>query len=67
MFGLHIDNEELYYGRGSVARRILDQSKLSAPDSQFVHVAPTKSLLLVVTLVERCLANREPVLLVGGA
>lgn len=65
-----IDLESFYYGDSSDARVLLDKSlndgDATRPDDLFSSIAPTKSLLRLVTLVLRCIKQREPVLLVGG-
>ncbi|EEC43465.1 predicted protein, partial [Phaeodactylum tricornutum CCAP 1055/1] len=49
-----IDLETLYFSESSEARSVLHPT-----------IAPTRSLLRLVTLVLRCVRQREPVLLVG--
>ena len=65
-----IDIESLYYGESSEARMLLEeadkQARSSRVESFVKSVAPTRSLLRVMTLVLRCIKQREPVLLVGG-
>jgi midasin len=63
-----IDCDELYYGENSEARAILARAT-PATETNLVSlssVAPTKSLLRLLTLVLRCVRQKEPVLLVGG-
>ena len=57
--GVVIDVQEIYYGDKSEARTLLSKLPLT-------HIAPTKSLLRLLTLVMRCVRQKEPVLLVGG-
>ena len=65
-----INCDDIYYGEGSEARMILENASMSqtdsASDSLLSTVAPTKSLLRLLTLVLRCIRQKEPVLLVGG-
>ncbi len=68
---VEINCEEIYYGEGSDSRRKLgmiakmgDLARSSGLTLQ--AIAPTKSLLRLLTLVERCVQQKEPVLLVGG-
>jgi midasin len=65
-----IDLDSFYYDDSSQARILLEQAikegDNSDPTNLFSTIAPTKSLLRLVTLVLRCIKQREPVLLVGG-
>lgn len=66
---VELDMEKCYYGENSEARRLLMET---AEKPRFLHdtflssIAPTKSLLRLISLVLRCIRQREPVLLVGG-
>uniref|UniRef100_A0A7S3VEM6 Midasin n=1 Tax=Chaetoceros debilis TaxID=122233 RepID=A0A7S3VEM6_9STRA len=67
---VHIDCNELYFGKGSESRRKLaligkmdEAAKNTGLDLR--AIAPTKSILRLLTLVERCVEQKEPVLLVG--
>ena len=66
---VELDMEKCYYGENSEARRLLIET---AEKPRFLHdtflssIAPTKSLLRLISLVLRCIRQREPVLLVGG-
>ena len=59
-----IDVDSLYYGDDAKSREIF--RRLSALPTLGAGIAPTKSLLRLITLVLRCIQQREPVLLVGG-
>jgi midasin len=66
-----IDYESMYYGEESEARKILAEVRNAACDDlvtkQLVDsIAPTRSLLRLVTLVLRATKQKEPLLLVGG-
>lgn len=64
-----IDLDSFYYGDMSAARILLEKALSEEANSThqvFSSIAPTKSLLRLVTLVLRCIEQREPVLLVGG-
>jgi midasin len=65
-----IDLESLYYGNDSEARRLLYEVQNSTDnlDTKDIvsSIAPTRSLLRLVTLVLRAARQKEPVLLVGG-
>lgn len=65
-----VDCESTYYAAGSNAR---EQLEMIASSSEAVHdglslqsIAPTRSMLRLLTLVDRCVKQKEPVLLVGG-
>ncbi len=65
-----IDCDNLYYGDGSESRRKLSmiaKMENSARDAGLTlqAIAPTKSILRLLTLVERCVEQKEAVLLVG--
>ena len=69
-FKVNIDIENLYYGDDSDSRKIL--KKVIEMEDVFQEagislqaIAPTKSLLRLLTLVMRCIEQQEPVLLVG--
>jgi midasin (ATPase involved in ribosome maturation) len=68
---IEINTDQIYYGGESESRRKLkmiatmDDVARSAGLS-LQAIAPTKSLLRLLTLVERCVKQKEPVLLVGG-
>lgn len=66
-----IDCESLYYGPKSDAREELNKLSKSSIDYESTgltvqEIAPTKSLLRLLTLVQRCVRQKEPILLVGG-
>jgi midasin len=65
-----VDIDALYYSAGSVASQLfagIDDVVGDEGSKQFLRrIAPTKSFLRLVTLVERCHRRKEPVLLVGG-
>jgi midasin len=66
-----IDEESLYYGEASEGRRIIsDLQEITQGNEKLQQlvrsIAPTKSLLRLLTLVKRALNQKEPVLLVGG-
>jgi midasin len=65
-----IDMEDSYYGKNSEGRVMLDQalaqkSLLSESGLNIDSIAPTKSILRLLSLVMRCIKQKEPVLLVG--
>jgi len=64
-----MDLGSLYFGKDSEARRILRQlasTDFTGDEGRFLStIAPTKSLLRLVTLVLRCVKQKESVLLVG--
>ena len=67
----NIDVDALYYDPDSEARKLLDRlhhDDYHDPEvRRFISsIAPTKSLLRLVTLVQRCIRQKEPVLLIGG-
>lgn len=66
IFKLDIDIDDLYYNEQSLARTVLRRIDERKDAGTLSRIAPTKSLLRVVTLVQHCIKNREPVLLVGG-
>ena len=61
-FKISLDPETLYFGPSSDAQ--VEIAKLSS-DTSTRSIAPTKSLLRLLTLVLKCMERREPVLLVG--
>jgi midasin len=70
IFKVQIDCDEIYFGGESDSRKKIQEvvnSKI-AEDSglSLQQIAPTKSLLRLLTLVNRCVNQKEPVLLVGG-
>ena len=65
-----IDCESLYYAGDSEARQQL-HAIASSPEGMhdglsLQSIAPTRSMLRLLTLVGRCVKQKEPVLLVGG-
>jgi len=68
---IHVDCDELlYYGSRSKSRKQIDrvyqmQNSDKSIGLSLQEIAPTKSLLRLLTLVERCVKQKEPVLLVG--
>jgi midasin (ATPase involved in ribosome maturation) len=65
-----VELEELYYGKGSEGRRLLSEalkqeSSLVASGINVKAIAPTQSMMRLLTLVQRCINQKEPVLLVG--
>jgi midasin len=70
--GAGVNCDDVYYGENSEAREILEKTSHAqnrmAVDKSFSwsSIAPTKSLLRLLTLVLRCIRQKEPVLLVGG-
>ena len=67
---VNIDEYSMYYASSSIASGIFASIESSVDDDisrRFLQrIAPTKSFLRLVTLVERCFLRKEPVLLVGG-
>jgi len=62
-----IDIESIYYGEASKSQRILAKATESSCTVELIEaIAPTKSMLKMMTLILRCIDHREPVLLVGG-
>lgn len=70
IFKVHLNCDDIYFGAESRARTLIskvtnygiaEMAGLSLQD-----IAPTKSLLRLLTLVERSINQLEPVLLVGG-
>lgn len=60
---------EIYYGEHSMARRVLEDVLRDAElskDPLIATIAPTRSLLRLISLVMTCIEQKEPVLLVGG-
>lgn len=71
VFKVSLDIEEIYWGASSDAKIMLQ--KLHSDDDfrntrklDLLSIAPTKSFLRLITLVDRCVRQKEPVLLVGG-
>jgi midasin len=70
--GVGVNCDDIYYGENSEARKILEatvhaHNRMTADRSfSLSSIAPTKSLLRLLTLVLRCVHQKEPVLLVGG-
>ena len=65
-----IDIDEAYYGEKSDGRVLLEHalgqaSSLSASGLNVDSIAPTSSIMRLLTLVMRCIKQKEPVLLVG--
>ena len=68
--GINIEIDETYYGDNSEGRMLLKQaldqaSSLTASGINVDAIAPTRSILRLLTLVMRCVKQKEPVLLVG--
>jgi len=68
---IEINCDQLYYGDDSESRRKLAMIAMMEDSARTAGltlqaIAPTKSLLRLLTLVERCVEQKEPVLLVGG-
>ena len=64
-----LNMENVYYGENSVSRRLLNevlQSSELSSDAFIASIAPSKSLLRLISLVMTCIEQKEPVLLVGG-
>ena len=72
VFGIpEIKCDELYYGDNAESRQKLAKIAQMEEAAKRVGlslqaIAPTKSLLRLLVLVERCVEQKEPVLLVGG-
>ena len=69
IFKVDIDCDQIYFGPNSFARTQIE--RVSSNDIEIAglslqQIAPTKSLLRLLTLVDRCVRQKEPVLLVGG-
>ncbi|EED93530.1 predicted protein, partial [Thalassiosira pseudonana CCMP1335] len=65
-----IEMEETYYGENSEGRILLEHalkqhSLLSESGLNVNSIAPTQSILRLLSLVMRCIQQKEPVLLVG--
>jgi midasin len=61
--------EELYFGTRSEARKLLKEALENSEYKRndfFSSIAPTTSLLRLISLVLECIQQKEPVLLVGG-
>lgn len=62
-----LNMDDYYYGSGSDARKIMDRALNELSDDPLVAtIAPTKSMLRLISLVATCIEQKEPVLLVGG-
>ena len=60
---------EMYYGEKSQTRKVLYDALRNpelVQDALVASIAPTRSLLRLITLVMTCIEQKEPVLLVGG-
>lgn len=70
IFKVDVNCDRLYFGPDSHARmqieRISSNPIVQTTGLSLQQIAPTKSLLRLLTLVERCVMQKEPVLLVGG-
>ena len=71
VFKVTLDIDEIYWGFSTDARKLLESlysKKDFVPTRELdpLSIAPTKSLLRLITLVDRCVKQKEPVLLVGG-
>jgi len=64
-FKLQIDLGALYFGESSKAKQEISKISSETSDALGSAIAPTKSLLRLLTLVLRCMESKEPVLLVG--
>jgi midasin len=65
-----INMAEVYYGEKSEGRHLLEHvlphtTSLSASGLAVNSIAPTQSMMRLLTLVMRCVKQKEPVLLVG--
>jgi midasin len=61
--------DDVYYGQDCEARKLINDILISSgsSDDKFLSsIAPTRSLLRLISLVMRCIRQKEPVLLVGG-
>jgi midasin len=63
--------ENIYFGSKSRARERLKEIVTTSDGARTAglslsSIAPTQSLLRLLTLVERCVEQKEPILLVGG-
>lgn len=69
-FKVDINNDRLYFGDNCTIRTRLETisktNEVQPSGLSLQAIAPTKSLLRLLTLVERCVRQKEPVLLVGG-
>eukprot|EP00978_Attheya_sp_CCMP212_P021229 scaffold61822_cov52-Attheya_sp.AAC.2 len=70
-FKISLSCDDIYYGKNAIARRELHQltnmseSMEGATGLNTQAIAPTKGFLRLLTLVQRCIKQKEPVLLVG--
>ena len=67
---VRIEMNDTYYGENSEGRKMLEQvlgqkALLYESGLHVDSIAPTKSILRLLTLVMRCIKQKEPVLLVG--
>jgi midasin len=65
-----INMADVYYGEQSEGRQLLEHalpqtSSLTASGLTLNSIAPTQSMMRLLTLVMRCIKQKEPVLLVG--
>ena len=66
-FKVKVEPESLYFSTQSEARQKVELWIQNNSDCNLSsNIAPTRSLLRLLTLVDRCMKRREPVLLVGG-
>jgi midasin len=66
---VNLDMAEFYYGDRSESRNLLKEAfekSQVAENPLMSSIAPTRSLLRLICLVQRCIEQKEPVLLVGG-
>jgi midasin len=64
---VQIDIDSYYFSDTSRGRTLLDGAVVNAEfENLLAIVAPTKTLLRLLSLVSRCIEQAEPVLLVGG-
>lgn len=64
-----LNPSDMYFGEHSMARKILKdalQNPELSEDPLVASIAPTRSLLRLISLVMTCIEQKEPVLLVGG-
>ena len=62
-FKVQVKPDLLYYDTSSEARKMISNS---AKTTHGLKIAPTKSMLRLMTLILRCMNRHEPILLVGG-
>ena len=68
---IQINCDDIYFGNESGSRKKLElisrmEDTARSAGLTLQAIAPTKSLLRLLTLVEKCVEQKEPVLLVGG-